>query len=258
MIVFAGPSLAPSERDAWPGVTFLPPVRQGDLYLATLDRPRAIGVIDGYFEGVPSVWHKEILWALSRSIPVLGASSMGALRAAELDSFGMQGVGRIYEAYRDLEYTDDDEVALLHGPAELGYPLLSLAMVNLRATLRAAADDGILGHDLAAQIVCAAKRQHYKQRTWETVLQAAGSEVSAAEVSALRDYIQNNEVDQKRADARALLDAMTSDAIARPPQNFHFEETDLWVQATQTWSTRRAPASGTGYNLFKDKSFLGG
>ena len=31
---------------------------------------------------------------------------------------------------------DDDEVAVLHGPEELGYPPLTEAMVNIRATLR--------------------------------------------------------------------------------------------------------------------------
>lgn len=40
------------------------------------------------------------------------------LRAAELHSFGMEGVGRILESYRDGILTDDDEVALVHGPAD--------------------------------------------------------------------------------------------------------------------------------------------
>ena len=56
--------------------------------------PRAIGIIDGVFLDVASVWHREILWALSQGVHVFGAASMGALRAAELDGFGMRGVGR--------------------------------------------------------------------------------------------------------------------------------------------------------------------
>jgi hypothetical protein len=84
MILFAGPSLAGVHVSSNKGIDVRPPVRQGDVYLATLERPSAIGIIDGYFEGVPSVWHKEILWAMSHGISVLGASSMGALRAAEL------------------------------------------------------------------------------------------------------------------------------------------------------------------------------
>ena len=113
----------------------MPPVAQGDVYRAALSRPRAIGIIDGYFSGAPSVWHKEILWAMSEGVPVFGAASMGALRAAELHEFGMRGIGRIFEAFRDGVLEDDDEVAVVHGPAEIGYLPASEAMVNIRATL---------------------------------------------------------------------------------------------------------------------------
>ena len=40
---------------------------------------RRIGIIDGHFGNVPSVWHKEILFALSKGVEVSGAASMGAL-----------------------------------------------------------------------------------------------------------------------------------------------------------------------------------
>src|ERR1700745_3074106 len=96
-IVFIGPTLAPEEVAAAGDFISLPPVSQGDVYRAARSRPRAIGIIDGYFSGAPSVWHKEILWALSRGIAVFGSASMGALRAAELHPFGMRGVGRIFE-----------------------------------------------------------------------------------------------------------------------------------------------------------------
>ena len=90
-------------------------------------RPRAIGIVDGYFQWAPAVWHKEILWAIGQGVHVFGAASMGALRAAELAPFGMRGVGRIFEAYRDgslgrrQPFEDDDEVAVVHGPPESGY-----------------------------------------------------------------------------------------------------------------------------------------
>jgi len=100
--IFAGPSLAPRDAAAPADFTWLPPARHGDVYRAvSLLRPRAIGIVDGYFQWVPSVWHKEILWALQQGVHVFGAASMGALRAAELAPFGMRGVGRIFEAYRD-------------------------------------------------------------------------------------------------------------------------------------------------------------
>src|SRR5436305_3085254 len=112
-VVFAGPTLPPRlRRDGETLWEWRPPVRQGDVYRAALTGPAAIGIIDGYFEVVPTVWHKEILWAMAQGIHLFGAASIGALRAAELDSFGMRGVGRIYEAYRDGILEDDDEVAV--------------------------------------------------------------------------------------------------------------------------------------------------
>jgi len=258
MIVFAGPSLTAPETSRWPEVDFKAPARQGDVYLATLEKPAAIGVIDGYFEGVPAVWHKEILWALTQGIPVLGASSMGALRAAELDMFGMVGVGEIYKAYQRLEYTDDDEVALLHGPAELGYPVISLAMVNLRATMQAAVKAGILEAQTAAKVVSTGKSQHYKSRTWDRVLDAALPDAADHVADTLRDWIRDNAVDQKREDACALLDLMVHAPLHRPDAGFHFEKTDLWVQATATWRARQnTKTAPVGYKLFEDKSFTG-
>ncbi len=99
--VFAGPTISRDEvARRQPTSICLPPVAQGDVYRVAQGRPGAIGIIDGYFEGALSVWHKEILWAMAEGIHVFGSASMGALRAAELHAFGMRGVGPIFEAYR--------------------------------------------------------------------------------------------------------------------------------------------------------------
>ena len=94
---------------------------------------------------MPAVWHKEILPALDEGIAVFGAASMGALRAAELDAFGMIGVGDIYAGYRDGVLEDDDDVAIAHATAEEGFRELSDAMVNIRATARAAERAAVIG-----------------------------------------------------------------------------------------------------------------
>jgi len=59
-----------------------------------------IGIVDGNFETVATVWHKEILWAMAQGIHVYGAASIGALRAAELAEFGMKGVGAIFRHFQ--------------------------------------------------------------------------------------------------------------------------------------------------------------
>lgn len=237
MIVFAGPSVAGVDLSTYHAIEFRPPVRQGDVWRAVQDAPQAIGIVDGYFEGVPAVWHKEILWALHLNIPVLGASSMGALRAAELDVFGMMGIGRIYEWYRDGVIEDDDEVALVHGPAEIGSPALSLPMANVRATCAAATEAGL---DTTG-VIKRAKSQFYKTRTWDTVMDGVDADTA--------EWLRANEVDQKKLDAIALLERMQAGGLPRPESREPFETTSLWVRATETWKsqpqTRAIPARET-------------
>jgi hypothetical protein len=174
-VIFAGPSLPPSARPpATPQLEWRPPAGQGDLYRAAIARPAVIGLVDGHFDAVPSVWHKEILWAMCQGIHVCGSATIGALRAVELAPFGMKGVGRIFEAFRDGFLQDDDEVAVLHGPEELDYPPLTEAMVNIRATVERAVRDAVIDSMTAAALIEAAKSLFYKDRTYEAILQEAG------------------------------------------------------------------------------------
>ena len=240
--VFLGPSLPRGEAATILEADYRPPVRQGDIYrLVQQQRPRAIAVIDGYFQEVPSVWHKEILWALDQGIPVYGAASMGALRAAELQRHGMVGVGKIYEAYRVGSYApyerelfeDDDEVAVIHGPAELSYPALSVAMVDLRETLAAAARDGVIDERLRDSLVAAFKRRFYRERSFDALPELlAELKVDAAVAGALMDWLPEGRISQKRADARALLEGLAASELEPPAEReaFIFERTTLWQQ----------------------------
>ncbi len=208
-VVFVGPSLPPSLRPCDPALDWRPPVRQGDVYRAALARPAIIGIVDGYFEVTPTVWHKEILWAMAEGIHVYGSASIGALRAAELAPFGMKGVGQIYQAFRDGILEDDDEVAVLHGPEELGYPALTEAMVNIRATLAAAVRDGVLEPSTAAALTQIAKAMFYKDRTYPAMLRAlSGQGLTGTPLRALAASLSAGRRDLKADDALAMLDAV--------------------------------------------------
>ena len=234
-IVFSGPSLTKDDIAPYHRFEFRPPVRQGELYAAARERPKAIGIIDGYFDGQPAVLHKEILWALTQGIAVFGAASMGALRAAELHTFGMRGIGRIFEAYRDGELTDDDEVALIHGPPEMGYVRLSEPMTNIRATLEKAVAEKVIDATTAARVSASVKARFYQQRTWSEVLASVGDPRQFDRLSA---WLRTGKVDIKREDGRELLKQMDefirADVFQAPP-NFHFEWTEIWHNAP--WRT---------------------
>ncbi|XXF76537.1 TfuA-like protein [Myxococcaceae bacterium GXIMD 01537] len=235
IIVFTGPSLSADEGRAELDATFLPPAAQGDLYRATLGNPRAIALIDGYFERVPAVWHKEVLWAMSQGIHVFGASSMGALRAVELAPFGMEGVGGVFEAFQRGELEDDDEVAVAHGPAETGYRALSEAMVNIRATLAAAQAQGVLRPETREVLVRLAKETYYFHRAWPPLLERAmGEGLPREELDALRAWLPTGRVNAKRDDALALLRHLRTWSAQEPAPKrvrYTFENTDTWEEA---------------------------
>ncbi|MDH3596547.1 MAG: TfuA-like protein [Rhodospirillales bacterium] len=237
LIVFSGPTLPPAEAAKELDALYMPPVSEGDVYRAALESPRAIGIIDGYFENVPSVWHKEILYALSRGIRVFGSASMGALRAAELAQFGMQGVGATFEAFRDGRLEDDDEVAVIHGPAELGYPMLSEAMVNIRRTLSDAHAGGVISSLTREGLEQIAKQLPYRARAYHAILsrgQAAG--LAADELAQFKAWLPSGRIDQKREDAvlmlRVMRECLKPDSEALSVA-FHFEHTTLWEKAAR-------------------------
>ncbi len=173
-------------------------------------QPQAIGIIDGYFDTMPSIWHKEILWAMRQGVHVSGSASMGALRAAELAAFGMEGVGAIFDAYRSGELEDDDEVAVVHAPAEKGYRALSMAMVNIRATLAAAEAQQIVRPATRAALVQLAKEHVLPRSQLPTAAGGCGGNTDSTprSLEALRAWLPGGQVDQKREDALAMLRAI--------------------------------------------------
>ncbi len=229
VVVFTGPTLPERDARQYLEADYRPPAAIGDVYKAALSRPFAIGIIDGYYETTPSIWHKEVLWALKQGIHVYGAASMGALRAAELADFGMTGVGKVFEDYRDGVIEDDDEVAVLHSPAEMGYLQVSEAMVNIRATLKRAAADGVIDAASADKLVAVGRSIFWKQRSYDALLAAkdAGADVLAK----LRAWLPGHKVNQKREDAIAMLQRIAADCAAtnEPKQvDFDFQHTVAW------------------------------
>ena len=215
LVVFLGPSLPWSEaRLIAPGCTILPPARQGDLWRALALRPRCIALIDGVFESQPSVWHHEILAALACGVRVVGAASMGALRAAELHTQGMEGAGQVFAWYRDGVINDDAEVALLHASAEHQFRPLTVPLVEVRwAALWARKQRRISAAD-ERELVRAAREVFYQERSWPGVLKAANLSVRARAGWA---RLESNGLPRIKADdARACL--LTASRIRRPPR----------------------------------------
>ena len=249
--VFCGPSITvDAGRAVLPGATFMGPAKMGDVYLAVERGAEVIALCDGYFEHELSVWHKEILWALAHGVRVYGASSMGALRAAELASFGMTGVGWVFEQFRDGKLEDDDEVAVVHETADRGFAVRLDALVNIRATLERAVTLGVLSRETSNELVSLAKRTFYAERTYLGLLDSASAAgINVEEVHRLRDWLASHgPVDQKRLDAASMLEVIATHprletSLPNHQPTFHFEYTDAW-HALRTELDRSAATLG--------------
>lgn len=235
-VVFLGPTLPKGEaKTIFPGF-YRPPVAIGDVFRAVQASPQTLLIVDGYFEGVPSVWHKEILYALACGVRVYGCSSMGALRAAELSAHGMVGVGRIYDMYADGSLEDDDEVAVTHASADSGYRCASHAMVNLRHGLRLAVDADVLSASQAADLGTRAKELFYADRHWGRVVRfAVEAGLPPAATEALSAIGRSAAADLKRQDALMALRGLADHSLPMadtpiPP----FVETNAWGHFVST------------------------
>jgi len=204
IIVFLGPSLDLSAAEKILSAEYRPPAKRGDLLRAAEEGAAIIGLIDGVFHQESAVAHREILAAVKKGVTVVGASSMGALRAAEMDTLGMVGIGEVYRMYKTGELISDDEVALVFDP-ETGYSL-SEPLVNIRFTLKQAESDTILDHDEHDALLAAARSLFYPQRTYPAILSATEHTVDAATRDRFRAWVQDHAVDRKRLDAIAALE----------------------------------------------------
>lgn len=204
IIVFLGPSLDHVAAEQVLPAEYRPPAKRGDLLLAVKDGATVIGLIDGVFHQESAVAHREILAAVKRGVQVVGSSSMGALRAAEMDTLGMVGIGEVYRMYKSGELVSDDEVALVFDP-ETGISL-SEPLINIRFTLREAERQVVLSPQEHVCLLGAARSVFYPQRTYGRIVSAAGDAVSPETGERFLDWVKLHAVDRKREDAIAALE----------------------------------------------------
>lgn len=205
-IAYVGPSLTRAEvHRILPDARIEPPVRHGDLARLAAGPGDTVLLIDGLFLHSAAVRHKEILGLLADGVTVAGASSMGALRAAELWPYGMRGIGQVFDLYRDGVIDGDDEVAIVHADEENGSRAMSEPMVNIRLDLDRATAAGVIDAGQREALVTAVGAQPFRGRSLPGLNRLARSLLPTATAEALAGWLREHHVDAKAADARALL-----------------------------------------------------
>jgi hypothetical protein len=181
-------------------VVYKRPIQRGDLNLALKERPDIIAIIDGVFHQNSAVGHKEILNVMKNGVTVYGASSMGALRASELDTLGMVGIGYVYNQYASGEVDSDDDVAVMLDSESL--EALSEPLINMKYVFTNAVGEGIITEDEKDELLAVTKKTFYPKRNYAKTL--ADSSLDIDKKDKLIDFIRQSP-DIKKEDAKELL-----------------------------------------------------
>ncbi|EJC85665.1 hypothetical protein Rleg4DRAFT_7552 [Rhizobium leguminosarum bv. trifolii WSM2297] len=239
-VLFVGPSLGSdltAARAMSPRIDFRPPAACGDILKAVHDGATAIGLVDGYFGDLPSVWHKEILFALDHDVAVAGGASMGALRAAECAPFGMVGIGSIFEDYEAGRLLDDEAVALVHAPQALGWLPLSVPWVDFEPTIDALLAGGEISSGERKKLLLAGRFLHFSERTYAKVVDECRFRKPRRDT--ILAAIRGNRIERKRNDARLVLEWLRRDEFLPVDRDWRFAATSHW-QLLHAQVTRNA------------------
>jgi hypothetical protein len=198
-IVFVGPSLAGTALPAT--VEQAPPIKRGDL--AAVDDYDVIVILDGEFGQSDSVSPKEILAVLDAGKTVIGAASMGALRASELDRSGMIGVGWVYDYFRRQAVRRDADVALAYSAFD--FTPMTVPMVDVEYWIERALEAGLIGRKEGTAVLRAARKIFFAERTEDRLLDSLRRTVGDQVVQSLLAFSGGRIPSIKSLDAEAAV-----------------------------------------------------
>ena len=187
-------------------VIYKRPIKRGDLKEALKEKPDIIGIIDGVFHQNSAVGHREILEVINKGIKVYGASSMGALRASELDVLGMIGVGYCYNEYTSGNVESDDDVAVMLDSDTL--KALSIPLISMDYVFKNAVNKNIITQKQKDDLIAIAKKTYYPKRNYAQTLKESNLDDEIKEK--LIDFIRLSK-DIKKEDAILLLETIKKD-----------------------------------------------
>lgn len=207
-IIFLGPSLDLSKARAILDADYRPPAKKGDFIgiASSFTESVIIGFIDGVFLQDYPPTPIEVHQVVVRSnMHVIGAASLGALRAVELEKFGMHGLGTVFNLYKSGRLQADDEVAVTF--TEGDNKLQSEAMIDIRYNLFLARKKGIISNETKNAITKIAKSTYFPFRNYIDILEIAKRRFPLLDdIETLEEYLKTSRRSIKEKDAMQLLD----------------------------------------------------
>ena len=207
-IVYLGPTLRKEEALKILDADYRDPAKKGDFLMLSQDsdEKKYVGFIDGVFlHDYPPPPIEVYHLATRKNIELLGASSLGALRAVELEKFGMKGIGKIFQLYKTGIIDADDEVAVTF--VRGSNVLQSEAMIDIRFNLFLAYKKGIITNDTKKRFVKIANGIYFPFRNYEDIINLTQQQYPSIhdELENFRGHILQNRDSLKARDAVKLL-----------------------------------------------------
>lgn len=230
IIVFAGGSTSPEETARYPMLVHRPPAVLGDVYSACAAGADTICLIDGFYDGRPRVSHSEILWAIANGVNVMGAAGLGALRAAELETFGMTGMGTIFRTCKASPVTREDHFAFTPAKTAAGWTRASEPYCNIAATLETAEKLNIIPATTRARLARIAQEMHFSERSFDRLVDICRTdEDDRGHIDRFQAWLPEGKCDLLQDDAIELLEfASTLAETDIRPATAGFEFIDTW------------------------------
>ena len=212
-IIFLGPSLSHEKARKIFQADFRGPAKKGDLLRASgdIDDSTIVCLVDALFlQDYPPSPIEVYQLMLNKNIKLYGAASLGALRAVELEKFGMIGMGKIFELYKKGKLTADDEVAVTFVEGE--HQLQSEAMIDIRFNLFLAHRTGIINEITKKTIAKVAKNIYFPYRNYTDILDQTEKQYPAVskDLKSFRTYIIKNRQSLKERDTIKLINYVKS------------------------------------------------
>jgi hypothetical protein len=205
-IVFLGPSLSIEKARKIINAEFLPPAKKGDfIKLSLTSEKKIIILIDGVFlQDYPPTPIEVFQVVNKNNFQLYGASSLGALRAVELEKFGMNGYGRVFELFKKDIINSDDEVAVTF---DNSYNLLSEAMIDIRYNLFLAFKKGIIDKETKQLITRTAKKIYFPFRSYENIVKKSIELYSDTRdtIEDFHNFVSTQRQSLKELDAMGIL-----------------------------------------------------
>ncbi|ARX85496.1 hypothetical protein SMD44_04960 [Streptomyces alboflavus] len=233
----------------------------GDLFDPAIADTDTVVVLDGAWHQKPAARHKEFLALLARGVRVIGGASLGAIRAAELQPFGMTGVGAVFRAYLQGEIEGDDEVAVGQAP-DGDMRALTWPVVNLRHVLKLAVCEGVVTAQAAEHLLAALRAVYYSERT-TAALRAVCRAHHTDQFGGWLDERRAADPhfgDIKQADAVEALEVALAEGLPRPqprpvPESGYYRRWANHAAAQMVGGQRLSTVVRVAYQAFFDPSF---